>query len=324
MPLAAYRAAVALDEPHGPAADHEVSPGHARDAGRRPRTDHTPDARPAALVRQALVLLADDPAAVRAGLRPGAADGIDDTAARRLLRAVLTVREPGPLSTGAARVLDALLTAERLARGITGAAELPTVRDTLPHTAYRAADRTVLWQGDLTTLGADAVVNAANSTLLGCFRPMHPCIDNALHSAAGPRLRHDCHTVMSLQGHPEPTGTAKITRGHHLPARYVLHTVGPIVDGPVLPEHRQALAASYRACLDLAADVGGIRTLAFCGISTGVFGYPKAPAARIALDTVADWLDHHPGRLDRVIFNVYADDDRAAYVMALTEGTQPR
>ncbi|MFJ4935684.1 protein-ADP-ribose hydrolase [Streptomyces pseudovenezuelae] len=318
LPLAAYRAAVALDEPHGPAADHEVSPGHAMGAG------HTPDARPAALVRQALVLLADDPAAVRAGLRPGAADGIDDTAARRLLRAVLTVREPGPLPTGAVRVLDALLIAERLARGTTDAATLPTVRDTLPRTAYRAADRTALWQGDLTTLGADAVVNAANSALLGCFRPMHPCIDNALHSAAGPRLRDDCHTVMSLQGHPEPTGTAKITRGHHLPARYVLHTVGPIVDGPVLPEHRQALAASYRACLDLAADVGGIRTLAFCGISTGVFGYPKAPAARIALDTVGEWLDHHPGRLDRVIFNVYADDDRAAYVQALTEGTQPR
>lgn len=109
---------------------------------------------------------------------------------------------------------------------------MPAVLDTLPHAAYHAADRTVLWQGDITTLGADAVVNAANSALLGCFRPMHPCIDNALHAAAGPRLRDDCHTIMSLQRHPEPTGTAKITRGHHLAARYVLHTVGPIVDGP--------------------------------------------------------------------------------------------
>ena len=110
----------------------------------------------------------------------------------------------------------------------------------------------------------------------------------------------------------------------HLPARYVLHTVGPIVDGHVLPEHQQALAAAYRACLDLAAEAGGIRSLAFCGISTGVFGYPKAPAARIALDTVAEWLDLHPGRLDRVIFNVYTDDDLAAYLQALTEGIQPR
>ncbi|MGW3939403.1 protein-ADP-ribose hydrolase [Streptomyces phaeochromogenes] len=306
LPLPAYRAAIALDEPFGPTAGHD------------------PDARRADLVREALALLADDSAAAKAGLRTGAADRIDDAAARRLLRAVLTVRDPGPLPTGTTRVLDALLAGERLARDTTDAASLPTVRDTLPHATYRAADRTVLWQGDLTTLGADAVVNAANSALLGCFRPMHPCIDNALHTAAGPRLRTDCHTIMSLQGHPEPTGTAKITRGYHLPARYVVHTVGPIVDGPVLPHHQQALAASYRDCLDLAADVGGIRSVAFCGISTGVFGYPKAPAARIALDTVAEWLDLHPGQLGRVIFNVYADDDRAAYVQALTEGTKPR
>ncbi|MFJ2234938.1 protein-ADP-ribose hydrolase [Streptomyces sp. NPDC087859] len=306
LPLAAYRAAIALDEPFRPAAGHD------------------PQARPADLVREALRLLGDDPAAVTAGLSPDAADRADDHDARRLLRAVLTVRQPGPLPAGATRVLDALLAGERLARGTTDAASLPTVRGTLPHTVYRAADRAVLWHGDLTTLGADAVVNAANSALLGCFRPMHPCIDNALHSAAGPRLRDDCHAIMSLQGHPEPTGTAKITRGHHLPARYVLHTVGPIVDGPVLLEHQRALAASYHACLDLAADVDDIRSVAFCGISTGVFGYPKTPAARIALDTVAEWLDLHPGRLDRVIFNVYADDDRAAYVQALTEGTPPR
>ncbi|WP_411138484.1 protein-ADP-ribose hydrolase [Streptomyces sp. C10] len=305
-PLAAYSAAIALDEPFRP------------DAG------HDPDDRPADLVREALGLLGEDPAAARVGLRPGAADRIDDAAARRLLRAVLTVRKPGQLPAGTARVLDALLTGERLARGTTDAASLPTVRDTLPHATYQAADRTVLWQGDITTLGADAVVNAANSALLGCFAPMHPCIDNALHAAAGPRLRTDCHAIMSLQGHPEPTGTAKITRGYHLPARYVLHTVGPIVDGPVLPQHQQALAASYRACLDLAAEVGGIRSVAFCGISTGVFGYPKTPAARTALNTVAEWLDLNPGRLDRVIFDVYADDDLAAYLQALTEGTQPR
>ncbi|MBK3574822.1 protein-ADP-ribose hydrolase [Streptomyces sp. MBT65] len=306
LPLAAYRTTVALDEPFGPDADHD------------------PGDRSAGLVREALALLADDPAAAKAGLHRGAADRIDDAAARRLLRAVLTLREPAPLPTGTTRVLDTLLAGERLARDTTDAASLPTVRDTLPHTTYRAADRTVLWQGDLTTLRADAVVNAANSALLGCFAPMHACIDNALHAAAGPRLRADCDTIMSLQGHPEPTGTAKITRGYHLPARHVLHTVGPIVDGPVLPQHRNALAASYRACLDLAADVSGLRNVAFCGISTGVFGYPKAPAARIALNTVADWLDLHPGRFDRVVFNVYADDDRAAYVQALTEGNQPR
>ncbi|MFE2423783.1 protein-ADP-ribose hydrolase [Streptomyces hokutonensis] len=310
LPLAAYRTAIALDEPFGP----DIAPN----------VGHTPGHRSPGPVREALALLADDSAAAKAGLRHGGADRIDEAAARRLLRAVLTLRDPAPLPAGTMRVLDALQAGERLAHDTTDAAALPTVRDALPHTTYRAADRTVLWQGDLTTLCADAVVNAANSALLGCFAPMHACIDNALHSAAGPRLRADCHTIMSLQGHPEPTGAAKITRGYHLPSRYVLHTVGPIVDGRVLPQHQRELAASYRACLDLAAEVGGLRSVAFCGISTGVFGYPKGPAARTALDTVAEWLDLHPGRFDRVIFNVYADDDLAAYVQALTEGNQPR
>ncbi|MFE9356201.1 protein-ADP-ribose hydrolase [Streptomyces olivaceoviridis] len=306
LPLAAYRAAIDLEEPF------------------RSTTGRDPAARPAALVREALDLLADDPAARRAGLRSGCADRLDDPAARRLLRAVLTVREPEPLPAGTARVLDALLAGERLARPSVDAASLPTLRDTHPHTGYRAADRTALWQGDITTLRADAIVNAANSALLGCFAPMHPCVDNAIHSAAGPRLRADCHTIMTRQRHPEPTGTAKITRGYHLPARYVLHTVGPIVDGPPHKGHEQALAASYRSCLDLAADIDGLRTVAFCGVSTGVFGYPRTPAARTALATVADWLDRHPGRLDRVVFVVYADDDHAAYTRALTGGTPPR
>ncbi|MFD8307797.1 protein-ADP-ribose hydrolase [Streptomyces sp. NPDC059690] len=307
MPLAAYRDQIALDAPLPPVPTvfaHEDRPGP---------------------VRNALRLLADDPAWARLGLLASDADRVDDARARRLLRAVLTVRDPGPLPEETTRALDALLAGERLARPLTHAPQLTSLADEFPRTTYPAADHTVLWQGDLTTLGVDAIVNAANSALLGCFLPLHPCIDNAIHSAAGPRLREDCHTVMSLQGrHAEPTGTAKITRGYHLPARYVLHTVGPVVEGPLHPEHERALAASYRACLDLAAEVDHLRTIAFCGISTGVFGYPKAPAARTALDTVAGWLEEHPGRLDRVIFNVYADDDRAAYLHALIEGTAAR
>ncbi|MER5446379.1 macro domain-containing protein [Streptomyces sp. NPDC002764] len=307
MPIAAYRNQIALDAPLPPvptASAHEERTG---------------------LVRKALRLLADDPAWARLGLRARDADRVDDARARRLLRAVLTVRDPGPLPEETTRALDALLAGERLARPLTQATQLPLLADEFRRTTYPAAGHTVLWQGDITTLGADAIVNAANSALLGCFLPMHPCLDNAIHSAAGPRLREDCDTVMSLQGRPaEPTGTAKITRGYHLPARYVLHTVGPVVDGPLHPEHERELAASYRACLDLAAEVDHLRTIAFCGISTGVFGYPKAPAARTALDTVACWLEEHPGRLDRVIFNVYADDDRAAYLHALTEGTAAR
>lgn len=306
LPLDAYRDPIALDEPFRPADDHALA------------------ARPAGLVRAALCSLGKEPGAAKAGLHPGDADRLDDADARRLLRAALTVREPWPMPAETARMLDVLLAAERRSREITNTAALPVIRDAFPHTPYPAADRTVLWQGDITTLEADAIVNAANSALLGCFAPMHPCVDNAIHAAAGPRLREDCHTIMTLQGRPEQTGTAKITRGYHLPARYVLHTVGPIVNGLLRPDHEHALASSYRACLDLAAEVGAVRTVAFCSISTGIFGYPKAHAARVALDTVAAWLGRHPGRLDRVIFTVYTNDDHTAYAHALTEGAQPR
>ncbi|MGC5561930.1 protein-ADP-ribose hydrolase [Streptomyces sp. FR-108] len=310
LELADYRAAIALDDPF------PTTPGP------------TAPAQPAHLVRTALSRLSEDPATTATGSGPAAgdADQLDDATARRLLRAVLTVRPPGPLPADVSQVLDALLNSERATRTVTDPDRLPRITEELPGTAtaYPAAGRTALWQGDITALGADAIVNAANSAMLGCFAPHHPCIDNAIHSAAGPRLREDCHTIMTRQGHPEATGTAKITRGYHLPARYVLHTVGPIVDGPLHPTHERLLAASYRACLDLAAQVQDIRSVAFCGVSTGVFGYPKQPAARTALNTVADWLDAHPGRLDLVVFNVYASDDRAAYLDALTEGPDAR
>ncbi|KUL25676.1 protein-ADP-ribose hydrolase [Actinoplanes awajinensis] len=221
---------------------------------------------------------------------------------REHLRSLLTVRAPGPLPHTEAAVLDALLGGERARRPAVDAAALPTVDGTR-----------VIWLGDITTLRVDAVVNAANSALLGCFRPSHRCVDNVIHAAAGPRLRADCHTIMSAQGGPEPTGAAKVTRGYHLPARYVLHTVGPIVDGVLGGAHREALASSYRQCLDLAEAVGDIRSVAFCAVSTGLFGFPKAAAARIALTTTADWLAEHPGVLDRVVFDVFSPDDLAVY-----------
>ncbi|WP_308403341.1 macro domain-containing protein [Streptomyces sp. BV286] len=167
------------------------------------------------------------------------------------------------------------------------------------------------------------MVNAANSHLLGCFRPQHLCIDNALHSVAGPHLREDCHTIFTTQGAPEPTGTAKITRGYHLPARHVLHTVGPVVQGRPHAHDAQALASSYRACLDLAAEVETIRTLAFCAVSTGVFGHPKEEAAPVALRTVDAWIAAHPGRFDRVVFTVFEDDDELAYQHALGVVARP-
>ncbi|MFD8494753.1 macro domain-containing protein [Amycolatopsis sp. NPDC059657] len=281
--LSAYREAIELDEPFVP-------------AGPPAGPERLPE-----LAETALQLLSPH-------TDPGNWPGV-----RQALRAVLTVREPGRLDPSLNAALDALLGGERLRRQAFDARTLPTIAQRFPGTAYPAAERTVLWRGDLTTLAADAIVNAANSALLGCFRPMHGCVDNAIHEVAGPRLRADCQRIMTMQGAPEVTGEAKITRGYHLPARYVLHTVGPIVEGPVELWHEEALESSYRSCLDVAAEVGDIRTVAFCGVSTGVFGFPRARAAEIALETVAGWLGAHPGRFDRVIFTTFGAEDDAAY-----------
>jgi len=285
LPLSAYRDAIALDAPFTPTA---------------PPADA---ARLDSHVRETLRRMTGDPAIARLGLAPGSLPELTDPAtARQVLRALLTVRDPGPLPEGTAPELDALLGGERGLRPTAHPDDLPTLDG-----------RTALWRGDITTLATDAIVNAANSGLLGCFRPLHPCVDNAIHSAAGPRLRDDCNTVYDAQGAPEPTGIAKITRGYHLPARYVLHTVGPVVQGRPSPTDAEALAASYRACLDLAAELDDIRTVGLCAISTGVFGYPKESAAPIAVHTVTDWLDTHPDRFDRVVFTVFSETDENAY-----------
>lgn len=227
-----YRDLVDLDRPFVPAA--EPAPPHELPA----------------LARRALAILDEGPAAA------------SDAEVRGRLRSLLTVREPAPLPAEAVPVLDALLGGEREQRPTVEVRDLPRVADAFPGTAYAAAGETALWQGDITTLAADAVVNAANSALLGCFLPNHPCIDNAIHDAAGPRLRADCHAIVGAQGAAEPTGAAKATRGYHLPARYVLHTVGPVVHGAPGPADAAALESCYRSCLDLAAGMG-LRTIAF-------------------------------------------------------------
>jgi O-acetyl-ADP-ribose deacetylase (regulator of RNase III) len=302
MPLDAYRRLIDLDRPFTPTAPPAA-----------PQTFQD-------LTRDLLGLLATDPAAGRLGVTAGQVRSAAGTGqARALLRALLTVRGPGPLPAHAVPLLDALLAGERTQRRSIDVGALPTIAEQNPGTGYPAAAATVLWRGDITTLRADAIVNAANSALLGCFQPTHRCIDNVIHATAGPRLRDDCDTIVTTQDAPELTGSAKITRGYHLPARYVLHTVGPVVDGPLQLRHEAALAAAYRSCLDLAAAAGRIRTVAFCSISTGVFGYPKPPAARVALAAVGAWLDEHPGRLDRVVFDVFTADDLHLYRQALTE-----
>lgn len=172
-------------------------------------------------------------------------------------------------------------------------------------------DRLRLWRGDITTIRADAIVNAANSAMLGCWAPNHLCIDNAIHTFAGVRLRLECARIMEEQGAEEPTGQAKITSAFNLPARFVIHTVGPIAAGHPTARHRLELASSYRSCLDLAQEEG-LGSIVFCCISTGVFGFPQEEAARIAVDTVRGWLDA-TGSDMTVVFNVFLESDERIY-----------
>ena len=226
---------------------------------------------------------------------------------RRLLRALMNVRPPRPLSEDFLALQDELLSAEREARGVVDVMALPSV----------VSDACIaLWQGDITRLAADAIVNAANAALLGCFIPCHRCIDNAIHSAAGLQLRAACAALMEEQGHPEETGTAQITEGYNLPARHVIHTVGPIVSGALTDRHRAQLASCYRSCLSLAAE-HGLRSIAFCCISTGEFHFPNAAAAEIAVREVRDFLTRDTS-IERVIFNVFKDEDRNIYERLLS------
>lgn len=231
------------------------------------------------------------------------------------LRNLLTVRAPGDLPTGIEARIDLVLAARARARGAVAA------RDVISGAGQPlvvGSTSVSMWRGDITRLAVDAIVNAANEELLGCFRPGHACIDNAIHSAAGPRLRDDCARIVEIQGGREATGDAKITRGYHLPSRFVLHTVGPIVSGgQVRADDARALASCYEACLNLAREVSTIRTLAFCAISTGVFGYPKGEAAEVAVRTVLRWLREHDAAFDHVVFCVFSDLDERASRAAL-------
>jgi O-acetyl-ADP-ribose deacetylase (regulator of RNase III) len=292
--LDAYRSLVALDEPFvPPAAEPE------RDAG---------------LLGVALDHLEHE--GLGRMLREGLGSAVNGMDARRLLRALLTVRAPGPLPGAVHDAIDGILQLDRLARPAVDARGLP--RFALAGTP--GPPPFALWQGDITTIAADAIVNAANSQMLGCFQPFHGCIDNAIHWAAGPRLREDCDRIMRAQGGPEPTGHAKATRAYNLPSRFVLHTVGPIVRGSLTPRHEVELAQSYRSCLDVARQIGGVRSVVFCGISTGVFGFPRDAAAQIALRTTRAWMREHADAIDVVVFNVFGDQDKAAYVRAIEQG----
>lgn len=219
---------------------------------------------------------------------------------RQLLRGLMNIRAPRRIGADFQKMQDEYLQNETAAKGITDIADLTPIQQGL-----------YLWQGDITTLKCDAIVNAANSGMTGCYIPNHRCIDNAIHTFAGVELRLACEELMEQQGYPEPTGQAKITPAFNLPCRYVLHTVGPIIRGRVTKEDKELLASCYRSCLELAAE-NGLESVAFCCISTGEFQFPNEQAAQIAVETVKQFVNRKTS-VKKVIFNVFKDLDKAIY-----------
>jgi len=219
---------------------------------------------------------------------------------KQLLRSLMNVRPPKPLATDILQIQDEYLTEEVKAAGITDIDNLTPVQGQL-----------YLWKGDITTLRVDAIVNAANSQMLGCFAPCHGCIDNAIHTFAGIQLRLTCADIMQKQGKSEETGKAKITPAFNLPSKYIIHTVGPIVGSSLKKQDCRLLSSCYRSCLEL-AEQNKIKSIAFCCISTGEFRFPNEKAAEIAIDTVAEFIENTRSEI-KVIFNVFKEQDHEIY-----------
>ena len=225
-----------------------------------------------------------------------------------LFRALRNMREPKPVSEEFLRLQDEELQAQLQGKGIV---EWDAVKQ---FSIFNSRFSISLWQGDITRLRVDAIVNAANAQMLGCFHPLHGCIDNAIHSAAGVQLREECHRLMLQQGHLEPTGQAKITKAYNLPCKYVIHTVGPIIPNGIPTESQKELLASCYRNIMACADENGLGSVAFCCISTGEFRFPNRLAAEIAVQTVKDYLTVHPDcSVKQVVFNVFKKLDKDIY-----------
>ena len=219
-----------------------------------------------------------------------------------LLRGLMNIRPPKPVTEEFLAVQDEFLKEKISSKGITDIESLTPIENGI-----------YLWKGDITTLKCGAIVNAANSQMLGCFQPCHNCIDNAIHTFAGIQLRLECADIMEKQGCEEPTGAAKITSAYNLPCGYIIHTVGPIVSGRLNDTHCRQLESCYKSCLE-AAVLNNMQSIAFCCISTGVFGFPQREAAEIAVNTVRKFRENHD---IEVIFNVFRQDDCDIYSVLL-------
>lgn len=212
-------------------------------------------------------------------------------------RALCNLRMPLPATEEFIKLQDEYLSEQTQKRGIVDIARL----------SYRGG--IALWQGDITRLNSDAIVNACNSKLLGCFQPLHNCIDNCIHSFAGIQVRLDCQKIM--RGGDEPNGQVKVTGAYNLPSKFIFHTVGPIVAGKVTAQNESDLKGCYISCLDKANEMN-LKSIAFCCLSTGVFGYPKDEACALAVRTVKAWLAKN-GCGIKIIFNVFTDEDKKFY-----------
>jgi O-acetyl-ADP-ribose deacetylase (regulator of RNase III) len=224
---------------------------------------------------------------------------------RRLMRSLMNSRPPVPASENLLQAQDEELLKQLKEKGIV------EINQAI---VSPADNRIKLWQGDITVINVDAIVNAANSKMLGCFVLLHGCIDNAIHSAAGIQIRLECNELMKKQGYPEPTGSSKITKGYNLPAKYVIHTVGPIIYGlEASQKEGNQLADCYRSCLQL-TDENKLRSIAFCCISTGEYRFPNQLAAEIAIRTVREYFELYPSSgIETVVFNVFKDNDYFIY-----------
>ena len=226
---------------------------------------------------------------------------------RRALRSLMNIRMPKEISSEILKVQDEYLMERANEKGVVKLSDIPVIRDGLS-----------IWQGDITRLSVDAIVNAANSQMLGCFVPMHTCIDNCIHTFAGVQLRSECNRQMNElrirygKDYEQPTAVPMLTDAYNLPAKKVVHIVGPIVQYRLTPELEKDLENCYRNTLDMCAG-NGLKSVAFCCISTGVFRFPNKRAAEIAVSTVTEWLHSNPGKVERVIFNVFKDEDKTIY-----------
>ena len=231
----------------------------------------------------------------------------NETELKNLFRSLMNMRPPNDISEDYLKIEDEFLQEELDKKFITNIENLKPIKNNL-----------YLWQGDITALKIDAIVNAANSAMLGCFYPMHKCIDNAIHSAAGTMLRLFCRDIINQCGGYLKTGDAKITPAFNLPCKYVLHTVGPIIKDKVSKKDEELLSLCYKSCLNLVVE-NNIESVTFCCISTGEFRFPNDLAVDIALSSVNDFLKENKERNIKIVFNVFKDIDYELYNKKIKE-----